>query len=139
MFSRGLAELVLLVEDVLVAAEFYRDVVGLTPEKEPDAEWAWFWAGGPGSQRIALHRGSLLFEEQSPHPDGKRWGHVHFALDVLAADLERAVSHVREQGVEVLGPKHFERMKATSYYFYDPDGNLVEFWSLDDNPPAREQ
>jgi hypothetical protein len=24
-------------------------------------------------------------------------------------------------------------MKATSYYFYDPDGNLLEFWSPNDD------
>ena len=36
-FSAGLAELVLIVQDVPSAARFYRDVVGLVPETEPDA------------------------------------------------------------------------------------------------------
>jgi catechol 2,3-dioxygenase-like lactoylglutathione lyase family enzyme len=31
----------------------------------------------------------------------------------------------------VYGPTEFEWMKARSYYFYDPDGNLLEFWSPD--------
>jgi len=43
--SLGLAELVLIVEDVLASARFYEDVVGLTLENEPSDEWAWFWAG----------------------------------------------------------------------------------------------
>ena len=38
---------------------------------------------------------------------------------------------LRVYGVEVYGPKHFEWMQAQAYYFYDPDGNLVEFWSPD--------
>ena len=59
-FSRGLSEIVLMVEDVLKAAQFYRDVVGLVPCTEPDDTWAWFWAGPPGvSQRVGLHKGAL--------------------------------------------------------------------------------
>jgi catechol 2,3-dioxygenase-like lactoylglutathione lyase family enzyme len=29
----------------------------------------------------------------------------------------------------VYGPVELEWMNAESYYFYDPDGNLLEFWS----------
>src|SRR5262249_23551790 len=75
MFSIGLSEIVLIVNDVKAAARFYRDVVGLTPETEADDAWAWFWAGVPGqAQRVALHKGTLLFEDQSPLPTGERWG-----------------------------------------------------------------
>jgi len=58
--SLGLAELVLIVEDVLASARFYEDVVGLTLENEPSDEWAWFWAAKEGvPQRVALHRGCV--------------------------------------------------------------------------------
>ncbi len=130
MFSTGFAEIVLIVENVPIAAEFYRNVVGLTPETEADDEWAWFWVGIPGvPQRLALHRGPLLFEEHSPHPAAGRWGRVHYAFRVERADLQKAVSHVRSAGIEVYGPTYFEWMQAVSYYFYDPDGNLLEWWS----------
>ncbi len=130
MSSLGLAEIVLVVEDVPAAAGFYEDVVGLTPEQEPSDEWAWFWAGKEGvQQRIALHRGSLLFEEHSPYPEGERFGRVHFAFEVAREGLEVAVSRVRSAGVEVYGPVELAWMDAQSYYFYDPDGNLLEFWS----------
>ena len=131
-FSSGLAEIVLIVDDVRSAARFYREVVGLTPQTEPDGEWAWFWAGQPGqNQRIALHKGPLLFEEQSPLPDGKRWGRVHYAFEVPRERLEIAVDHLRQRGVEVYGPVRFDWMQATSYYFYDPASNLLEWWSPD--------
>lgn len=134
MFSQGISEIVLVVEDVRQAARFYRDVIGLTPEEEADDTWAWFWAGTPGhGQRIALNKGALLFEEHSPHPAGERWGQVHFALQVPRDKLEAAVAHVRGKGVQVYGPRYFEWMQAQSYYFYDLDGNLLEFWSPD--PP----
>jgi lactoylglutathione lyase len=128
--SRGLAELVLLVDDVPRAARFYEEVVGLILEHETSNEWAWFWAGRPGEpQRIALHKGPLLFEEHSPLPAGERFGRVHFAVDVARAELDGAVDRVRAAGIEVHGPVDFDWMKARSYYFYDPDGNLLEFWS----------
>ena len=132
MFTTGLSEIVLSVKDVRAAARFYRETVGLTPETEADDAWAWFWTGEPGQpQRLALHKGSLLFEDQSPLPGGERWGQVHYAFQVPRDKLAAAVDHVRAQGVEVYGPRHFKWMKAAAYYFYDPDGNLLEFWSPD--------
>jgi catechol-2,3-dioxygenase len=131
-FSAGLAELVLIVSDVPAAARFYREVVGLEPETEATDAWAWFWAGEPGArQRVALHQGSLLFEEHSPHPPESRWGHVHFAFEVPREQLDAAVAHVRDHGVEVHGPTQFDWMGAVAYYFYDLDGNLLELWSPD--------
>jgi catechol 2,3-dioxygenase-like lactoylglutathione lyase family enzyme len=130
MTSRGLAELVLIVEDVPKAARFYEDVVGLTVEHSTGDEWAWFWAGAVGDrQRVALHRGSLLFEEHSPLPEGERFGHVHFAFEVARDELEAAIARVRAAGVDVHGPVQLDWMDAESYYFYDPDANLLEFWS----------
>jgi catechol-2,3-dioxygenase len=135
-FSFGLAEIVLLVDDVRSAAHFYRDVVGLTPQTEPNDDWAWFWAGAVGqNQRVALHKGSLLFEEHSPLPEGERWGKVHYAFEVPRERLEAAVDHLRRSGVEVYGPVRFDWMQAMSYYFYDPAGNLLEWWSSDPDTP----
>ena len=134
LFTTGLAELVLIVEDVPRGAKFYREVVGLDPESPADDEWAWFFAGdGEHAQRIALHKGSLLFEEHSPHPSGHRFGNVHFALEVPREQFDAAVEHVRNSGTAVHGPTRFDWMQATSYYFYDPDGNLLEFWCRDDS------
>ena len=129
-FSTGIAEIVLIVADVPRSAEFYEEVVGLEPFSRTGDQWAWFLAGEHGTeQRIAVHKGSLLFEEHSPHPEGHRFGNIHFALVVPPDRFEAAVQHVRSKGVEVYGPERFEWMNATAYYFYDPDGNLLEFWS----------
>lgn len=138
--TNGLSEIVLIVEDVIAAARFYREVVGLIPETDANEAWAWFWAGESGrGQRVAVHRGPLLFEEHSPLPSDRRWGHVHFAFNVPCDRLDAAVEQVKAQGVTVYGPTHFDWMRATSYYFYDLDGNLLEFWSPDETisaPPA---
>ena len=135
MFSIGLAEVVLLVKDVQAAARFYREVVGLVPQREADNEWAWFWVGEPGQdQRLALHKGTLLFEEYSPFPEGQRFGTIHYALRVPAEQLQQAVEHVKRKDIAVYGPIDFTWRSARSYYFYDLDGNLLEFWSPEATP-----
>jgi catechol 2,3-dioxygenase-like lactoylglutathione lyase family enzyme len=131
-YSVGIAEIVLVVPDVLAAARFYRDVVGLAPDGEPNERWAWFFTGDGGSaKRLAMAKGPLLFEEHSPLPEGERWGRVHFALHVPRERLDDALANVRAHGVEVHGPVHFDWMRASGHYFYDPHGNLVELWSPD--------
>lgn len=129
-YVKGFAEMVLIVSDVKKSARFYGKIVGLTPEREASKEWAWFFLGDHEKpQRLGLHRGKLLFEEKSPLPEGQRWGRVHFALHVDFNNLEMAAEQVRSNGIEVYGPETFDWMNARSYYFYDPDGNLIEFWA----------
>lgn len=127
-FTAGISEIVLIVDDVVRSADFYENVVGLEPISSPGDEWAWFEAGC-SRQRIAVHRGTLLHEEHSPHPEGHRFGSVHFAFEVPRERFEDAVAHVRSKGVPVYRPTTLDWMNATSYYFYDPDGNLLELWS----------
>ena len=134
MFADGLAESVLVVRDVPAAARFYREVVGLVPHTEPDEAWAWFWAGQPGVPcRIALHKGTLLFEEQTPfeRDEPERWGPIHYAFNVPRARLDAALAHLRAHDVALHGPIRFDWMQATAWYFYDLDGNLLELWSPD--------
>ena len=131
-FTTGISEIVLIVEDVLESARYYRDVVGLEPETEATEDWAWFFAGATGMpQRIALHRGKLGFEEHSPLPEGQRFGQVHYAFEVPRARLEAAVENVSGHGVDVHGPVRLGWMSADAFYFFDPNANLLEFWSPD--------
>ena len=105
-------------------------MVGLEVEAEASDTWAWFWVGPEEKrQRLGLHKGTLLFEEYSPYPEGKRWGQIQYALHVPPEKIDEAVEHVRKHNVTVYGPKEFAWMNATGYYFYDPDGNLIEFWT----------
>ena len=61
--------------------------------------------------------------------EGRRFGLIHYAFRVGCEDLDAAVAHVRAAGVEVYGPMPIAWMASVSYYFYDPDGNLLEWWS----------
>ena len=131
MNVKGFSEIVLIVKDISKSKRFYEEVVDLTVESS-DMDWVWFYVGDRnGNQRLAIHKGKLLFEEKSPLPEGKRWGQIHFAFEVDRNDLEKTVTKVKDAGVEVYGPQQFNWMNAISYYFYDPDGNLIEYWSPD--------
>jgi catechol 2,3-dioxygenase-like lactoylglutathione lyase family enzyme len=131
MNVKGFSEIVLIVKDIPKSKKFYEDIVGLTIEGS-DKDWVWFYVGDKnGNQRLAIHKGKLLFEEKSPLPEGKRWGQIHFAFEVDRNSLEQGIEKVKTSGVEVYGPVDFKWMKAKSYYFYDPDGNLIEYWSPD--------
>ncbi len=131
MNVKGFSEIVLIVKDIPKSKKFYEDVVDLTVESY-DKDWVWFNVGDKnGTQRLAIHKGELLFEEKSPLPEGKRWGQIHFAFEVARDNLEQAIEKVKSRGVEIYGPVDFKWMKAKSYYFYDPDGNLIEYWSPD--------
>ena len=131
MNVKGYSEIVLIVKDIQKSKKFYEDVVDLTVESS-DKDWVWFYVGDKnGNQRLAIHKGKLLFEEKSPLPEGKRWGQIHFAFEVDRDNLNPAIEKVKSKGVEIFGPVDFKWIKAKSYYFYDPDGNLIEYWSPD--------
>lgn len=132
MFSRGLREVILIVDDVEASTAFYRDVVGLELHPQPTSDWAWFRAGDPERRQwLGIHKGTLLFENQPAAPGGERWGPVHYAFRVAADELEEAVEHVRSNSVEVFGPHQFGDV-GRAYFFYDPDDNLVEFYAYVD-------
>ena len=103
---------------------FYRDVIGA----EVVARGAGF-AYRLGDQQLNVHGPGV-----DPHPVAKdrvRPGNsdVCFRWD---GPIEAAVEHLRSQGVEIeLGPveRHGALGPATSVYFRDPDGSLMEFIS----------
>ena len=131
MSTPDMFELVLRVKDASVAAKFYREVVGLEQMHDPDQGWASFWAGDKKDNRwLGLTEGALFFEEHSPRPEGQRFGPVHYAFKLRDSQKEASLQRLKSNGVPVYGPHVWEsgRMEGASYYFYDPDDNLLEFW-----------
>lgn len=134
-FCHGLAHVVIPVRDVARAATFYREVLKLEPIGDPTAEWAWFWAGVPGQQRLGLHKGPLTPGAYSPQmagvraPTGPSQGAVYVSFKVPADEVAEGIKCLREHKVTVHGPVRNEKHKALCHYFYDPDGNLLELWT----------
>jgi len=119
---RGLSELILRVADVSRSVAFYRDVVGLTLEREPGPDWAWFWSGAAGElPRIGLAGRPLSFG--AAHCGGPS----HFAIAVARAAIPAEKARLESLGLAVEGPVTFDFWKADSIYFSDPDDHRVEF------------
>jgi lactoylglutathione lyase len=68
---------------------------------------------------------------------------LHTAFEVAPADLLEAPARLRAQGVIPLGffgsetnePDVLGWMPAAAVYFHDPDGHLLEYLAMLDEPP----
>jgi catechol 2,3-dioxygenase-like lactoylglutathione lyase family enzyme len=116
-----LDHLVLTVADIDITVAFYARVLGMRREN--------FGAGRValrfGAQKINLHQVGREFEPRAARPTPGS-GDLCF---IAEGPLEAALDHVRAQGVEILeGPvaRTGATGPITSFYFRDPDENLIE-------------
>lgn len=111
---RGLYEIAIRVKDLSRAEPFYREVLGLQVGlRDEKRNWVFLRAGGDA--------GMVVLQENQGE-----WPTQHLAFTIEEADIERAVSWLREKGVTIDGPHYHEWMPATSIYFADPDGHELE-------------
>ncbi|MEW8243413.1 MAG: VOC family protein [Candidatus Thiodiazotropha sp.] len=113
--------IVLTVKDIEETVGFYESVIGMTRETFGEGRMALRF----GRQKINLHQFNKEFEPKACLPTP---GSADICF-ITETDLEEAMSHVKAKGVEILeGP--IKRTGATgailSFYFRDPDGNLIE-------------
>jgi lactoylglutathione lyase len=130
----GLFETHLTTTDLDRSIAFYRDVVGLPLAlvlKERGA--AFFWVGEPGEAMLGLWSlGSA--------PLGLS---LHIALKASLEDVLAACDGLRSHGVTPLSffgsetsePSVIGWMPAAAVYFRDPDGHLVEYLAMLEEPP----
>ena len=113
--------IVLTVKDIEKTVQFYESVLGMASEIFGKGRVALKF----GNQKINLHEQGQEFEPKANKP-------VPGSEDlcfVTETKLEVAMEHVRSKGVKILeGP--VTRTGAigsiVSFYFRDPDGNLIE-------------
>jgi catechol 2,3-dioxygenase-like lactoylglutathione lyase family enzyme len=116
-----LDHLVLTVASIEASCEFYERVLGMKTVAFGQGRKALAF----GRQKINLHLAGREFE---PHAERPVPGSADLCFITLAP-LDEAMAHVRAQGVEIIvGP--VDRTGATgpmrSFYFRDPDSNLIE-------------
>ena len=134
---RGLFETHLTVSDLARAVTFYSDVVGLPLALEvPDRGAAFFWIGQPGQAMLGLwSTGSM--------PMGLS---LHVAFSVSLQEVLGACERLRGLGVTPLSffaeetsePSVIGWMPAAAVYFRDPDGHLLEYLAMLDEPARPE-
>jgi lactoylglutathione lyase len=130
----GLFEAHVTVSDLGRSTAFYRDVVGLPVAEElADRGAAFLWIGGPGAAMLGLWSlGSA--------PVGIV---THVAFSTALEHVLDACDRLRSFGVTPLSffatetdePSVIGWMPAAAVYFRDPDGNLLEYLAMLDEPP----
>lgn len=116
-----LDHLVLTVTDMTKTISFYQTVLGMTQEIFANGRVALKF----GVQKINLHEAGREFDPKAELPTP---GSADLCF-ITSMTLNDAMHHVKECGVEIIqGP--VQRTGAIgpilSFYFRDPDGNLIE-------------
>ena len=119
----GMSVVYLYVSDMERSVSFYREILGIPLEYDPDdPHWAEATLGGV---RFALH---LASDEMRPQTPGTV--RINFAVD----DVDAAAEHVRSLGVRV--GEVFREPYGSFVEIFDPDGYAIELFrgSGDDRP-----
>ena len=116
-----LDHLVLTVKDIEKTAQFYVTVLGMEKEVFGAGRLALKY----GNQKINLHQTGKEFEPKAQKPTP---GSADLCFITLIP-LNDAMAHARSKGVEIIeGPvtRTGATGKINSFYFRDPDMNLIE-------------
>lgn len=112
---------VLTVRDIEKAISFYISVMGMKKEEFGQGRVALRY----GDQKINLHEWGNEFEPKASNPMP---GSADLCF-ITKTPLNEAISHVRRFGIEIIeGPVERTGAKGAilSFYFRDPDNNLIE-------------
>lgn len=115
----GMHHVALFVHDLQACLVFYRDVVGMQEEWQPDPDNIYLTSG---KDNVALHR---LDADQSLQ-GAQRLDHIGFIMRA-PDDVDAWHTHLLANGVKIAQAPKTHRDGARSLYCFDPAGNLVQF------------
>ena len=125
---KGLGEVSIQVRDLDTMHKFYEEVVGLEVlRRDEDDRFVFFKVAdgyGGHTQNLALFEASntLNPQESTLH---------HIALNVALEDFETEKMRLEGLGLKINATVH-EWLHVRSLYFYDPEGNHLEFVAYDE-------
>jgi len=134
----GIAEIALRVHDLDLMRRFYEQVIGLEvlrENKESDGT-AMFYSVGAGSDHLALFEEKWIdwfTRDKSPQIDPKLTTLSHFALSIALDDFESEKKRIEQLAIEIVHSSTSSWLHCRMFYFFDPEGNLIEFNSHDES------
>jgi len=114
----GLRHVALNVRDVQRALDFYSKVLGMKLEWMPDQDNAYLTSG---QDNLALHKlppGAEPGKVQTVH-------HIGFVVK-RPENVDQWAERLRSHGISLAQEPKTHRDGARSFYFYDPDGLLIQ-------------
>lgn len=135
VMTKGLYHIGIAVNDVERAVKFYTEVLGMKIAKLNRDDM------GDHLNRADLRSGDdmvVLF--QRPKPIEKdavaEDGATHHAFVVDREDFDAAIKKMKELGVKTHTTQTVDRPSGSGFYFFDPDGNLLQLYAPPKARPA---
>jgi catechol 2,3-dioxygenase-like lactoylglutathione lyase family enzyme len=116
----GLRHIALNVRDVATSATFYQNILGMKLEWQPDPDNAYLTSGG---DNLALHRSESLASDAPPSV--QKLDHLGFVVR-HPENVDEWATRIREHGISLEREPKTHRDGARSFYFRDPDQNLIQ-------------
>ena len=115
----GMHHVALFVHDLQACLAFYRDVVGMQEEWQPDPDNIYLTSG---KDNVALHR----LDADQLLSGAQRLDHIGFIMRA-PEDVDAWHAHLLAHQVSIAQAPKTHRDGARSLYCLDPAGNLVQF------------
>ena len=135
----GIAEISLRVHDLDLMRRFYEQVIGLQVLREIKSADGTveivFYSIGAGDDNVALFEEKLIdwfTRDKSPQIDPKLTTLSHIAFSIALDDFESEMNRIEQLGIEIVESDTSSWMHSRMFYFFDPEGNLIEFKSHDE-------
>lgn len=109
------------VTDLQATRNFYADQLGLPLISFVEGRHVFFRAG---TSVLLCFIAEKTRQEKELPPHGAS-GSVHFAFEVPRPDYNAALQKVKDAGISILH-EHIWKNNLRSFYFHDPDENLLE-------------
>ena len=134
----GFTEIALRVHDLDRMRRFYEEVIGLEVfgEDVSGDVTALFFSVGSANSHLALFPEKLTgwyTRDKSPQIDPKLTTLSHFAFNIALDDFESERKRIEQLGIEILESRTSRWLHCRMFYFFDPEGNLIEFNSYDES------
>ncbi len=118
----GINQITLRVNDLRLAEEFYSDILGIKLDHRVGANISFL--------RLNSDMLVLVKAETPGSPDARDIRVDHFGFRLASdAEVDAAALYLENKGVHIVTrPAH--RREGRAFFVMDPDGNLVEFYSM---------
>jgi catechol 2,3-dioxygenase-like lactoylglutathione lyase family enzyme len=116
--TSGMRHVAIFVEQFADTLSFYRDLLGMAVEWQPDDDNVYLTSG---NDNLALHR----YSGEARPLAGQRLDHIGFIIDHID-QVDDWYAFLKANGVRLKNTPKTHRDGARSFYCLDPDGTPVQ-------------
>jgi catechol 2,3-dioxygenase-like lactoylglutathione lyase family enzyme len=127
MKTLGMRHVALNVKDAQISKQFYCQVMKMQVEWEPDLKSVYVTSGG--QDNLALH------QSDAPLNKATALNHIGFFVKTIN-EVDEWHQHIQKCGAKIVKEIKTHRDGARSFYFEDPDGNVIQLLF---HPPVSAQ